>query len=40
MASSFAEYILGKGKMGGAQLVEETISRFNNIESLKKLKTL
>lgn len=38
MASSFAEYILEKGKMGGAQLVEETISRFNNIESLKKVK--
>ena len=38
MASSFAEYILEKGKMGGAQLVEETISHFNNIESLKKVK--
>lgn len=38
MASSFAEYILEKGKMGGAQLVEETISYFNNIESLQKVK--
>lgn len=37
MASSFAEYILGKGQQGGGNLVGETISHFN-IEGLEKIK--
>lgn len=37
MASSFAEYILEKGKQGGGNLVGETISHFN-IEGLEKIK--
>lgn len=37
MASSFAEYILENGKMGGSQLVKETISHFK-IKGLAEIK--